>query len=259
MAKNRQILVMSAENEGSRKGCLCQHRVWLWLYWPGRVCGACPWWSPASGPGWRAAAAPRGTRPHCPAPPPPSSAGSYVLLVIAHWLFPCSQCSLFPLPVTTVYWHRPLITLLLEFSFSNIDQLDIHNNFVYRFLMCESTSNRFILEGEDTNMLCPMCLLQILWIVNIDVRCKNVRALVVSCYEEHMARFSDLETVMITVLYQHSQYSHTHNMSRHLHSEHGPSPWLDIGLDWSEPEHWIFPHYERCSTLHIYWCHHHNS
>ena len=73
-----------------------------------------------------------------------------------------------------------------------------------------------------------MCLLQILWIVNIDVRCKNVQALVVSCYEEHMARFSDLETVMITVLYQHSQYSHTINMSRHLHSEHGPLPWLDI-------------------------------
>ena len=81
-----------------------------------------------------------------------------------------------------------------------------------------------------------MCLLQILWIVNIDVRCKNVRALVVSCYEEHMARFSDLETVMITVLYQHSQYSHTINIvtltiCRVIYIQN-MAPHLDWILDW---------------------------
>ena len=68
-------------------------------------------------------------------------------------------------------------------------------------------------------MLCAFSK-QILWRVNIDVRCKNVRALVVSCYEEHMARFSDLETVMITVLYQHSQYSHTTIYIVYQHSQH---------------------------------------
>ena len=45
-----------------------------------------------------------------------------------------------------------------------------------------------------------------------------------------MARFSDLETVMITVLYQHSQYSHS-TICRVIYIQN-MAPHLDWILDW---------------------------